>query len=118
MPPVSHLRGILALVVSLGLFISSDTASKFVFAQVPVFEVVMLRAAAAAVVCLILIILLDQEAGLRFLANPWGLARGLCEVGANVGFTLGILHLPLADVTAIAQIAPLMLLVGGSANLW
>ena len=116
MPPVSHLRGILALVVSLGLFISSDTASKFVFAQVPVFEVVMLRA--AAVVCLILIILLDQEAGLRFLANPWALARGLCEVGANVGFTLGILHLPLADVTAIAQIAPLMLLVGGSANLW
>ena len=74
----------------------------------------MLRAAAAAVVCLILIILLDQEAGLRFLANPWALARGLCEVRANVGFTFGILHCPLADVTAIAQIAPLMLLVGAA----
>ena len=114
MPPVSHLRGILALVVSLGVFIASDTASKFVFAHVPVFEVVMLRAAAACVMCLILIVLLDQSWGLPLLLNPWALARGLAEVGANIGFTLGILHLPLADVTAIAQTAPLFLLVGAA----
>jgi drug/metabolite transporter (DMT)-like permease len=107
-----HLRGIVALVLALGMFIASDTASKFVFAHVPVFEVVMLRAAAAAIVCLALILALGQGAGLRALFNPLALARGLCEVGANLGFTIGILHLPLADVTAIAQTAPLLLLVG------
>jgi drug/metabolite transporter (DMT)-like permease len=112
MPPNSHLRGIVALVLALGMFIGSDTASKFVFGHVPIFEVVMLRAAAAALICLVLIVALKQSAGLRHLFNPWAMARGLCEVGANLGFTFGILHLPIADVTAIAQTAPLMLLVG------
>lgn len=108
----SHLRGIIALVLSLGVFIAADTASKLVFASVPIFEVVMLRALAAALVCLILIVALDQAAGLRFLLNPFAIARGLAEVAANLGFTFGILHLPIADVTAIAQTAPLMLLLG------
>jgi drug/metabolite transporter (DMT)-like permease len=108
----SHLRGIVALILALGMFIASDTASKFVFADVPLFEVVTLRAGAAAIMCLGLILALGQGAGLRFLFNPLALARGLCEVGANLGFTVGILHLPLADVTAIAQTAPLLLLVG------
>jgi drug/metabolite transporter (DMT)-like permease len=61
---------------------------------------------------LILIVALNQADGLRHLLHPLALARGLCEVGANLGFTFGILHLPIADVTAIAQTAPLLLLVG------
>jgi hypothetical protein len=47
MPRATQLRGIIALILALGLFIASDMASKFVFAHVPVFEVVMLRAAGA-----------------------------------------------------------------------
>jgi drug/metabolite transporter (DMT)-like permease len=94
------------------MFIASDTVSKFAVAHVPIFEIVMLRALVAAFLCLILIVALNKAEGLRHLLNPLALARGLCEVGANVGFTLGILHLPIADVTAIAQTAPLLLLVG------
>jgi drug/metabolite transporter (DMT)-like permease len=111
---VSHLRGIIVLVMAIGLFIASDTVSKFAFAQVPVFEVVALRAAAAALVCIALIIANGQSKFLKLALNPFALARGVCEVGANLGFTLGIVHLPLADVTAIAQTAPLLLLIGAN----
>jgi drug/metabolite transporter (DMT)-like permease len=112
MSPTSHFRGITALVLSLGVFIASDTASKLVFGHLPIFELVLLKTAAASLVCLSLLILAGQASGLRHLLNPLALGRGLCEVGAHFGFTFGILHMPLADVTAIAQTAPLMLLLG------
>lgn len=102
------------MVISMGLFIASDSASKFAFAHVPVFELIMLRAAAAALICLALILALGHGAGLAHMFNPWALARGLCEVMANLGFTLAILRLPIADVTAIAQTAPLLVLLGAS----
>jgi drug/metabolite transporter (DMT)-like permease len=44
--------------------------------------------------------------------NPWLVARGLCEVVANFGFTLAIFHMAIADVTAIAQTTPLFVLMG------
>jgi drug/metabolite transporter (DMT)-like permease len=110
----SRLNGIVSMVISMGLFIGSDSASKFAFAHVPVFELVMLRGLSAVVCCLVVIFSLGQTAGLGKMFNPWALARGLCEVGANLGFTLAILHLPMGDVTAVAQTAPLMVLLGAS----
>jgi drug/metabolite transporter (DMT)-like permease len=44
--------------------------------------------------------------------NPLLLARGFCEVGANFSFTIAILHVPIADVTAIIQTCPLLVLAG------
>jgi drug/metabolite transporter (DMT)-like permease len=114
MPSSSRLAGILAMVLSMGLFIASDSASKFAFDQVPVFQVVMLRALAAALICTVIILALGQGGALAHAFNPWALARGFCEVGANLGFTLAILRLPIADVTAIAQTAPLLVLLGAS----
>ena len=98
----------------MGMFIASDSASKFAFTHVSVFELVMLLGLAAVVLCLLVIVLLGQTAGLSNMFNPWALARGLCEVGANLGFTLAILHLPIGDVTAVAQTAPLLVLLGAS----
>jgi drug/metabolite transporter (DMT)-like permease len=112
MSPSSNLRGIIAMVIAMGVFIASDSASKFVLGSLPVFEVVALRGLAGAVLCFLLVLALGQD--VRHIGNPLALARGLCEVGANFGFTFGILHLPIADVTAIAQTAPLLVLVGAA----
>jgi drug/metabolite transporter (DMT)-like permease len=110
----SRLAGSLAMLVSMGVFIAGDTASKLAFADVPVFQVVWLRALAASVFCTLIILALGQRAGLAHAFNPWALARGVCEVFANLGFTLAIVTLPIADVTAIAQTAPLLVLLGAS----
>ena len=110
----SRLLGIIFMVLSMGLFIASDSASKFAFGHVPVFELVMMRAASAVVWCLLVIVFMRQTAGLSRMFNPWALARGLCEVGANLGFTLAIMRLPMGDVTAVAQTAPLLVFLGAS----
>jgi drug/metabolite transporter (DMT)-like permease len=110
----SRLNGIISIVIAMGLFIASDSASKFAFGHMPLFELIMLRGFSGAVCCLLLIIAMGQGANLGSMFNPWALARGLCEVGANLGFTLAILHLPIGDVTAVIQTAPLLVLLGSS----
>lgn len=110
----SPLYGIVSVIISMGLFIASDSASKFAFGHMPVFELVMLRGFSAAVFCLLVIVAMGQTASLAHILNPWAMARGLCEVGANLGFTLAILHLPIGDVTAVIQTAPLLVLLGSS----
>ncbi len=110
----SRLNGIVSTVISMGLFIASDSASKLAFGHMPVFELIMLRGFSGAVCCLLVIISLGQAAGLSKMFNPWAIARGFCEVGANLGFTFAILHLPIGDVTAVIQTAPLIVLLGAS----
>ncbi|MFN0193129.1 MAG: DMT family transporter [Aestuariivirga sp.] len=108
----SNIRGIAAMVLAMGAFIASDSASKFALANVPMFELMMIRGYIGMVLCLIIVVLMDQGRHLASAFNPWVLARGVSEVFANFGFTLAILHMPIADVTAIAQTAPLMVLLG------
>ena len=100
------------MVAAMGMFIASDSASKFVMADIPLFQLIFLRGLAAVFFCLILVVAMDHGRDLPKVLNPWGLARGLCEVGANFGFTFAIFHMPIADVTAIAQTCPLLVLVG------
>ena len=110
----SRLNGILSIIFAMGLFIASDSASKFAFGHMPLFELIMLRGFSGALCCLLVIVAMGQVASLPRMFNPWALARGLCEVGANLGFTFAILHLPIGDVTAVIQTAPLLVLLGAS----
>jgi drug/metabolite transporter (DMT)-like permease len=112
MTPPSNLRGILSMVLAMGVFIGSDSCMKFALADLPLFQLVLMRGIAGVVLCLILLLALGNGRDIMRMFNPWLLARGLCEVSANFGFTLAIYHMPIADVTAIAQICPLLVLVG------
>jgi drug/metabolite transporter (DMT)-like permease len=100
------------MVFAMGVFIGSDSCSKLALGGVPLFQLIFLRGIASVLLCLILLVALDHGRDLMMMLNPWVLARGLCEVVANFGFTLAIYHMAIADVTAIAQTCPLLVLVG------
>lgn len=108
----SNLRGMLLMVFAMGAFIASDSCTKFAMADLPIFQLVVMRGYAGITLCLILVVTLGQAHYLQQMFNPWLLARGICELGANFGFTFAILHMPISDVTAIAQTCPLLVLVG------
>ncbi|MFT3672740.1 DMT family transporter [Aestuariivirga sp.] len=114
MIPQSRIKGIVFMVLAMGSFIASDSASKFVLSEIPPFEVVMLRAIAAMVFCLVVVVVMGHGRELPRMINPWALARGVCEVGANLTFTFAIMRLPIGDVTAICQTAPLLVFLGAS----
>lgn len=110
----SRFKGIVFMVMAMGLFIASDSASKFALSHVPIFELIMLRGMAAMVLCLLVVLAMGHGGALTRILNPWALGRGLCEVGANFAFTLAILNLPIGDVTAICQTAPLLVFLGAA----
>jgi drug/metabolite transporter (DMT)-like permease len=102
----------LSMVMAMGVFIASDSCMKLALQDAPLFQLVFMRGFAAVTLCLVLIVALDQAGHLHQVLNPWLVARGLCEVVANFTFTFAIYHMAIADVTAIAQTCPLMVLLG------
>ncbi len=108
----SNLRAIVSLVLAMGAFIASDSCMKLALADAPLFQLVFMRGYAAVTLSLLLLVALDQAKDIRRMFNPWLIARGLLEVVANFSFTFAILYMAIADVTAIAQTCPLLVLLG------
>jgi drug/metabolite transporter (DMT)-like permease len=112
MTNTSNLRGILSMIVAMGVFIASDSCMKLALADAPLFQLVLMRGFAAVTLCLVLIVATDQAHQLPRMFNPWLVARGLLEVAANFSFTFAIIYMAIADMTAIAQTCPLFVLLG------
>ena len=108
----SNLRAILAMVVSMGVLVTSDSCMKLALADAPLFQLMLMRGIVSVSLCLTLIVALGQGGHLRRMFNKWLVGRGLLEVVANLSFTLGLAYIAIADLTAIAQTCPLFVLLG------
>lgn len=108
----TNLRAILAMVVAMGMFIASDSCMKLALADAPLFQLMLMRGTASILICLTLIVAMGQAGSLSRMFNGWLVGRGLLEVVANLSFTLGLAFVAIADLVAIAQTAPLFVLLG------
>lgn len=115
MPQSSNLRGIMAMVLAGITFVSCDSFLKLLMANdVPPLQALVLRGVSATLWCLGLIAVLGQIRELPKALGFWTLMRALAEVVAVTAFILALANVPLADVTAIYQAAPLIVLAGAS----
>jgi drug/metabolite transporter (DMT)-like permease len=108
----SNLRAIIPMVLAMGVFIASDSCMKLALADAPLFQLVFMRGYAAVTLCLVLAVAMGQAKDLHWMLNPWLIVRGLLEVAANFSFTVAIIYMSIADMTAIAQTCPLFVLLG------
>jgi drug/metabolite transporter (DMT)-like permease len=106
------LRAILAMVMAMGTLVASDSCVKLALASTPLFQLMLIRGLVAVMICLGLILVMGQAAQLPRMFDKWLVARGLLETVANVSFTLGLAYVAIADLTAIAQTCPLLVLLG------
>lgn len=106
------LRGVLSMVMAMGLLIASDSCMKLALEHAPLFQLILVRGVAGSLLCLLLVLALGYGRDIRHSFNPWVMARGACEVLANFAFTGAVYFTPIADLTAIAQTCPLLVLVG------
>lgn len=106
-----------ALFMSLGMagFTLNDTCVKLVTQDLPLFQVIFLRGLGTIV---LLAGLCAVEGALHFRVEPadrkvigW---RTLGEVGATVCFLTALVHMPLANVTAVLQSLPLAVTLAGA----
>lgn len=107
-------RAIAAMIIAAGSFVLNDSLMQLATAALPPFEVVTVRGLFASLWCLPLVLLMGQGGSLHFLAHPRVILRSLFEVVAISSFILALVHVGVANATAIFQIAPLLTLVGSS----
>lgn len=108
----SNLRGIGAMLLATGTFVANDSCMKLALEYVPPLQILVMRGLAACIWCLPLLLALGHGRDLVRVFNPWILLRSLCEVVAILSFIFALKHMPIADITAIVQITPLLVLVG------
>lgn len=103
-----NLAGALLMTLSMACFVFSDTALKLLAGAVPMYQLIFVR----GIVTSTLIFGLGRRLGsmhFRLSRQDWQIValRALCEVVIAYFFLNALFNMPLANVTAIMQVAPL-----------
>ncbi|MGL4242798.1 MAG: DMT family transporter [Beijerinckiaceae bacterium] len=109
-----NLRGIVAMCFAMAAFMANDTAVKLASESLSVGQVVFLRGLMGVGIALALLAQQGALGDLRHLKRPIVILRSLLEGFTSISFIGALSLLPLATVTAIFLISPLMITVAGA----
>jgi drug/metabolite transporter (DMT)-like permease len=110
----ANLRGALFMSVGMAGFTINDALFKTVLPNMNMGQAILLRGIFATTLLVIVASRSSNFAQVRLLLHPSILLRVACEMAATVTFLLALLHLPLADVTAVLQALPLAVTMGAA----
>lgn len=111
-PPESNLRGIALMIAATAVFAINDTFLKLATDGLPPFEVLFLRGVAASLWAVPLVVLTANWKSVAQVADKWVVLRNAMELLAVLCFIVALKNMPIADITALGQIAPMLLLLG------
>jgi drug/metabolite transporter (DMT)-like permease len=107
----SNLSGIAAMVAGTGSFVVGDSFMKLVANDLPPFEVLFLRGVAASLACGVLLAVLGDWRLVSSAWHPRALLRAAGETLSVLCYIVALARMPIADVIAILQTAPLILIL-------
>jgi drug/metabolite transporter (DMT)-like permease len=113
-PPTSNLRGIAFMVIATGVFSTNDVLMKLATTGLPPYEVLFIRGVMASVLMFPFILLSGNGKHLRHVVDKWVLIRNSFEFLAVLCFIVALANMPIADLSALGQISPMLLLLGVS----
>jgi drug/metabolite transporter (DMT)-like permease len=110
----SNLLGITYMVLSAGCFVLNDSLMKTVIEGVPPFEVLFVRSIFASLWLLGLLAITGNLKALPHALDRFVLLRGITEIGSVLTFVLALAHAAQADIMAIYQTTPLLIILAMS----
>ena len=111
-PPA--LRGPIFMVIATGSYVINDTMMKLATVGLPPYEVLFLRGVAAALWGFPLLLMLGYGRQLPLMFDSRVLLRNCLELGAILAYVVALANMPIADVIALGQVTPLLILLGAS----
>ena len=108
----SDLFGIAAMLAATAIFVVGDTFMKLLTEELPPFQVLFLRGIAATIACAVLLIARREWTGFSDALNIRVLLRAAGETLGTLCYIIALAQMPIADVIAIIQTAPLILMLG------
>jgi drug/metabolite transporter (DMT)-like permease len=112
--PASNRNGVAAMVTAMAVFVVQDTFVKLAATAWPTAQVLVVRGAFACVLALLLVRALGHLRDLRLLASPPVLFRSAVEALLAVLFISALAALPIAEITAILLVSPLLITAGSA----
>ena len=110
----SDLGGIAAMLAATAAFVVGDSFMKLVTEDLPPFEVLFLRGIAASFACAVLLALRGEWPAILGALDRRTLLRATGETLSTLCYIVALARMPIADVIAILQTAPLILIVGAA----
>jgi drug/metabolite transporter (DMT)-like permease len=114
LPVSSNLRGIALMVLATLAFVINDTFMKLATEGLPPLQVLFMRGVAGTIWCTPLLLLTGNGSKLKGMGDRWVLLRNILELIAVLCFIIALANMPIADITALGQVAPMLLLMGVS----
>jgi drug/metabolite transporter (DMT)-like permease len=102
-----NLRGILAMAAAMGSLILNDAFLKMAAAGLPIGEAIFLRGVIATLLCITVIAATVGTGALRHGASGRLQTRAGADVVGTILYLSALMHMPIADATAILQFTPL-----------
>lgn len=103
-----NLQGIALMSAATAAFIVNDTILQFVMVDIPPFETLFLRGIATVILGVPLLLATGQAKALPKVFDPLVMGRNALELLAVLGYIIGLAYAPIADLTALSQIAPML----------
>ncbi|MCX7202872.1 MAG: DMT family transporter [Burkholderiales bacterium] len=104
-------RGIRLMMASMAAYLVNDTLVKFAGQTVPPAQLIFVRGLMAFACIVLAARLTAAPVRLAHCNNRWVVARALIDAGATFAYLTSLLHLPIANATAINMAAPLFIAV-------
>ena len=102
-----NIRGIVAMLASMAVFVVNDTLVKVAADSLPTGEAIFVRGIFTVALCACLIVGTGAAWALPHALSPRVLLRGLADVGGTVFFLSALVRMPMGDVFGILQFTPL-----------
>jgi drug/metabolite transporter (DMT)-like permease len=104
-------RGIRLMMASMAAYLVNDTLVKFAGQTVPPAQLILVRGIMAFACIVLAARVTAAPVRLAHCNNRWVVARALIDAGATFAYLTSLLHLPIANATAINMAAPLFIAV-------
>lgn len=113
-----NIRGALLMCASMAGFISNDTLMKYVTQDFPLYQAVAIRGVFVMPLLALYAGLFSDGLRLRIPRVDWGrlALRSVAEIGATMLYLIALMNMALADLQAIIQSLPLLLIL--AAAIW
>jgi drug/metabolite transporter (DMT)-like permease len=109
-----NIRGIIAMCLAMAFFVANDIFVKLAAASWPVHQIMAIRGVMASSLVLGYIFYMRQQGQMRELLHPLVILRGICESLVAFAFITALVSMPLADITSILMISPLLITIAGA----
>ena len=100
------------MVLASGCFTINNALLKLAVVNLPPLESLFLRALAGIILGVPVLLLTTPRGSLRHVLDPRVLARNVVECAAAIAFVFAVANAPLADITALLQLTPMLVLLG------